>query len=158
MLEILFVLNSFSFIYFNKFQKNKNVKFYLGDSKKVLPILLETIQEPCTIFLDAHYSGKYTVCGEDETPLLYELEILKNRPYDDIIIIDDCRLLGKAGICGASANHPIYPTMNFDWKDVTEEKIFSLMKPNYVLLKNNKKKYIDGPEDQFILIRDKNKK
>jgi hypothetical protein len=37
--------------------------------------------------------------GEEDVLLLFELEILKNRKYNDTIIIDDCRLLGKTGTC-----------------------------------------------------------
>jgi hypothetical protein len=80
-----------------QFKTNYNVNMYLGDSKKILPDLLNNINEPITIYLDAHYSGTPTAFGDEETPLLFELEILKNRLYDDIIIIDDCRLLGKIG-------------------------------------------------------------
>jgi len=87
---------------------------YFGDSKKILPDLLNTINEPVTIFLDAHYSGGTTAFGEEEAPLLHELEILKNRKYNDIIIIDDCRLLGQSGKCGVGDDDPVYPTMNYD--------------------------------------------
>lgn len=80
---------------------------------------------------------------------------MKNRKYDDIIIIDDCRLLNKSGQCGISPDHPIYPTMNFHWTDITEDKIINLMKEEYILLKNNNSKYTDGAEDQYILIKQK---
>jgi hypothetical protein len=133
--------------------KDRNVTMHLGDSKKILPELLNTIQEPVTIYLDAHYSGGTTSFGEEETPLLFELEILKNRIYDDIIIIDDCRLLGKTGITGCGPDDPIYPTSTYDWRDVTEDKIISLMKPGYVLLQNNN--FTDGPSDQYILVKSK---
>ena len=126
---------------------------YLGDSKIILPELLNQIQEPVTVFLDAHYSGKLTSFGSEETPLLFELEILKNRPYDDIIIIDDCRLLGKSGTCGCEPDHPIYPKMEYDWRNITEYEIFKLMKPGYVLLRNDEFKYTDGANDQFVLIK-----
>ena len=56
-----------------QFRDEPTVKMHLGDSKKILPELLETIKEPVTIFLDAHYSGKLTAYGEEETPLLFEL-------------------------------------------------------------------------------------
>ncbi len=131
--------------------KNNNVKMHLGDSKKILPDLLNSIHEPVTIYLDAHYSGGTTSLGEEQTPLLLELEILKNRIYDDIIIIDDCRLLGKSGVFGASPDDPIYPTTSYDWRDITEDKIQNLMKPGYTLLKNNN--LTDGPSDQFILVK-----
>ena len=72
-----------------QFKYSDNIKLYLGDSKKILPELLDNIHEPVTVYLDAHYSGGSTAFGDEETPLLFELEILKNRIYDDIIIIDD---------------------------------------------------------------------
>lgn len=137
----------------DQFKDNKNVNMYLGDSKIILPELLNQIQEPVTVFLDAHYSGKLTSFGSEETPLLFELEILKNRPYDDIIIIDDCRLLGKSGTCGCEPDHPIYPKMEYDWRNITEYEIFKLMKPGYVLLRNDEFKYTDGANDQFVLIK-----
>jgi hypothetical protein len=86
-------------------------------------------------------------------PLLFELEILNQRNYDDIIIIDDCRLLGKTGECGCGPNHSVYPTMTYDWTDITETKIKLLLKDGYILLKNSGKQYTDGPEDQYILTK-----
>jgi hypothetical protein len=133
--------------------KNNNVKMHLGDSKKILPELLNSIHEPVTIYLDAHYSGGTTSFGEEETPLLFELEILKNRIYDDIIIIDDCRLLGKTGITGCGPDHPVYPTSTYDWRDITEDKIQNLMKPGYTFFKNDN--FTDGPSDQYILVKTK---
>jgi hypothetical protein len=112
------------------------------------------MNEPITLYLDAHYSGGTTAFGEEEVPLLYELEILKNRTYDDIIIIDDCRLLGKIGQCGLP-NHPIYPTMIYDWSNITEDKIINLMKEDYILLKNDGFKYTNWSEDQYILVKQK---
>ena len=136
-----------------QFKNNKNVQMHLGDSKEVLPVLLDSIYEPVTIFLDAHYSGKPTAFGQEETPLLHELAMLQQRGFDDIIIIDDCRLLGKTGSCGISDNHPVYPTMTYDWSGVTETEIKKRMKPGYVLLKNDKKIFSDGQYDQYILVK-----
>ena len=136
-----------------QFKNNINVKMHLGDSKKILPELLKIINEPVTIYLDAHYSGVYTAHGEEESPLLHELEILKNRDYDDIIIIDDCRCLGKKDV-GGRENDPIYPTTEYDWTDITEEKIINLIKPGYVLLKNTNFEYINyHRNDQYILCK-----
>ena len=159
------VLNNYDFVHsielsekwyeynVNQFKENDKVIMHLGDSKKVLPNLLNSIKEPLTIYLDAHYSGEYTAMGDEETPLLHELEILKNREYDDIIIIDDCRTLGKKGI-GGRENDSMYPLTEYDWTDVTEEKIIKLMKPGYKLLKNTDFEYIDyHRNDQFILYK-----
>lgn len=136
-----------------QFKNNTNVKMYLGDSKKILPELLNNINEHVTLYLDAHFSGGTTAFGEEEVPLLFELEILKNRKYDDIIIINDCRLLGKTGVCGAGDNDPIYPTMTYDWSNITENSIMSLMKEGYILLKNDNCIYTDGANDQYILVK-----
>jgi hypothetical protein len=161
------VLNNYEFIHsielsekwyqynLEQFNNYNNVKMYLGDSKKILLELLNNIHEPVTIYLDAHYSGGTTALGEEENPLLFELEILKNRIYDDIIIIDDCRLLGKKGVCGCGPNHPIYPTTEYDWSNITENKIINLMKEGYILLKNDYSKYTDGAVDQYILCKQK---
>jgi hypothetical protein len=138
-----------------QFKNNKNVKMYLGDSKKILPELLINIHEPITIYLDAHYSGGTTAFGDEEVPLLFELDILKNRKYDDIIIIDDCKLLGKKGICGSGPNDPVYPEMNYDWSNITENNIINLMKEEYILLKNDNSEYTSGAPDQYILVKQK---
>jgi len=136
-----------------QFESNKTVNMHFGDSKKVLPVLLESIKEPVTIFLDAHYSGTPTAFGEESNPLLHELDLLKSRNYNDIIIIDDCRMLGVKGVFGAGENHPIYPNTLYDWSDITEPEIIKRIKDNYILLKNNERKYTTGPEDQFILVK-----
>jgi hypothetical protein len=138
-----------------QFKYNSNVKMYLGDSKKKLPQLLNDINEPVTIYLDAHYSGGTTAYGDEETPLLFELELLKDRKYDDIIIIDDCRLLGKTGQSGCTPDHPIWPSMTYDWTNITEKHITNLIKEGYVLLNNYNHEYTDGPPDQFILVKNK---
>jgi hypothetical protein len=137
----------------DQFKNDVKVKMHLGDSKKILPTLLSQIDEPVTIYLDAHYSGVHTEFGEEETPLLSELEILKDRVHDDIIIIDDCRILGKKGVSGRE-NDEIYPLTNYDWTDVTEEKIINLMRPGYVLLKNDNYEYINyHRNDQYVLAK-----
>ena len=138
-----------------QFKNAHNVKMYLGDSKKILPEILDNIHEPITIYLDAHFSGGTTAFGDEEVPLLFELEILKNRKFDDIIIIDDCRLLGRTGTCGCGPNDPIYPTMTYDWSDITENHIVNRIKDGFILLKNENQTYTDGAEDQFIIVKKK---
>lgn len=133
-----------------QFKGNTNVKMYLGDSKVMLKSILESINEPVTIYLDAHYSGGTTALGDEETPLLFELELLKQRQYDDIIIIDDCRLLEKSGTCGAEGSE-IWPKMDYDWSDITKDKIKNLMKSDYILLSNEDNEYTDGASDQLVL-------
>ena len=136
----------------DQFKFHTNVKMHHGDSKKVLPELLDSIREPVTIYLDAHFSGGNTAFGDEETPLLQELDLLAMRPYDDIIIIDDCRLLGNKGQCGSGPNDPIYPTMQYDWTDVTAEEIVNRMKEGYQVFSNENRQWTTGEADQILLV------
>lgn len=124
-----------------KWSKHKHVNVHFGDSKVVLSNLLDSINQPVTIFLDAHYSGKHTAMGEEETPILKELELLQKRDFDDLILIDDCRMLGKSGRAGNGSN--IYPFFNSNWSDITLNAIKSRLKPGYKIAWNGKSKYND---------------
>ncbi|WP_165229480.1 hypothetical protein [Aquisphaera insulae] len=99
-----------------------NVTCHFGDSVEVLRTLLPTIGEPAVFFLDAHYSGGTTAMGSEEVPLLRELELICRREQKDTLIIDDSRLIGKAGECGYDGDS-IYPRMAYDWRNVTTRKI-----------------------------------
>lgn len=134
-----------------QFSSEDTVIIHHGDSKVLLTSILQTINEPALIFLDAHYSGGTTAYGEEEVPLLHELEILAKRKYDDIIVIDDCRLLGKKGKCGAKQSK-VYPPMNYDWTTITIQEIKNRMKKNYKLFDNMSKYYKGKILDRYILI------
>ena len=43
--------------------------------------------------------------------------------------------------------------MTYDWTNITEDKIKSLLKEEYTILYNIKRKYTDGPSDQIILVK-----
>jgi len=121
-----------------KWSKHKHVNVHFGDSKVILPNLLNSIDQPVTIFLDAHYSGEHTAMGEEETPLLRELELLQKREFDDVILIDDCRMLGQVGQAGNGGE--IYPFFDSDWSDITFDAIKSRLKSGYTIEWNGKSK------------------
>lgn len=65
---------------------------HLGDSREVLPQIVEKIADQRAIYwLDGHWSGGDTGGEKDECPLLGELHCLTERT-EDIILIDDARL------------------------------------------------------------------
>jgi len=58
-------------------------KFILGDSREMLPHVLKSVAEPCTIFLDAHERGR-------PSPLESEIQaIINNLVEPHRVIIDD---------------------------------------------------------------------
>ena len=100
------------------YNENKNtlstlsgVTTHLGNSRNVLPVILSKIQDKTALlWLDGHWSGGDTAGVNDECPLLEELENLKGRP-NDIILIDDARLFLSA---------PPLPHDPLQWPNITE--------------------------------------
>ena len=45
---------------------------------------------------------------------------MKSRSYD-IILIDDLRLFGMTGECVISPDHPLYPLIKYDWREITKK-------------------------------------
>ena len=74
----------------------RGVTPHLGDSRTILPRILEQIGSRKAVFwLDSHWSGFDTAGVDDECPLLDELSCLAGR-HEDIILIDDARLFLSA--------------------------------------------------------------
>jgi hypothetical protein len=81
-----------------RFSKSRSIAIIKGDSGRVLPELLKSIESPCLFWLDAHYcSGASTSGGELITPIMKELECILNHSIKKhVILIDDARLfVGK---------------------------------------------------------------
>lgn len=80
----------------NLFRTNREVKLYQGDSGSVLPVLLQEISRPATFWLDGHYSEGNTAKGMTNTPILAELDAIRNHPIKThTILIDDIRCFGN---------------------------------------------------------------
>ena len=74
-----------------KYKDNFKVKLHFGDSRIKLSEILDSLNEPCFIFLDAHGDIKDT----GPNPLYQELESIKNNSIKNhIILIDDVRRMG----------------------------------------------------------------
>lgn len=76
-------------------RNNQNVKVLQGDVLIQLPEILNQDVDNVLVFLDAHFSGGITACGDLPEPAIEELIIL-SKFSDKIsgIIIDDFRLFG----------------------------------------------------------------
>jgi hypothetical protein len=116
--EIVFSVESDPVLYNyarGRFEDDPRVYLSCGDSGEFLESL--DIPEPVVFYLDAHWYGK-----GDETPLplLRELKAISERPYKDVVIIDDMRLMGVKTVSGGCGD---WPLAEFNWVDVTKEKI-----------------------------------
>ena len=105
-----------------RLKDRENITCHFGDSAVVLKDLTKQIEEPVFYYLDAHFAGGDTAFGDKEVPLVEELTEIAARPYADVIVIDDMRLVGKAGVSGDDGNL-IYSKMEYDWRDITLDKI-----------------------------------
>ncbi len=90
-------------INFNDFKKEKKVKIFLGNSANKLSEMMENTEEKILFWLDGHYSGNGTACGEQVSPIISELLTIKTHKRNDhCILIDDARLFN---------GHDGYPTL-----------------------------------------------
>ena len=108
-----------------------NIKLWNGSSTETLQLMLDQLNGPALIFLDAHFPGAGYVRQEfktdeysltDTLPLEKELHIIKNWKYgkDSVIVVDDLR---------------IYKPNNYEGGDWTErEQIFGNL--DYAFLTN----------------------
>jgi hypothetical protein len=86
-----------------RFQSQPHIRVWEGDSAALLGEVCSTIDKPCVIYLDGHYSHGITGMGEEECPVMSELRHMfgtLRRPFR--IVIDDARLFGT---------NPAYPTL-----------------------------------------------
>jgi hypothetical protein len=75
------------------FAKYPHISIKHGDSGSILPIVLQTVNQPCMFWLDGHYSGGITAKADIETPIISEIKTILNHPVKNhVILIDDARL------------------------------------------------------------------
>lgn len=76
----------------NRFKNQDNVHLICGSSEIELPKILDLIDEPFVLWLDAHWSGGEYIGEKMDTYLPKELNSILNysdKFYDSVIMIDD---------------------------------------------------------------------
>jgi len=82
-----------------RFRHHDNVKLLCGDSGALMAAVVKSAQSPVLYWLDGHYSEGITARGEQETPIMMELEAILSAPsHPSVILIDDARcFIGQNG-------------------------------------------------------------
>lgn len=117
-----------------RFQSFPNIKTHLGDSIDILPGVLKKLDEPATIWLDAHECGK-GVGYKRKSALLDELDVLKDTDIKNHTIIIDDYTCVKYGY----------------WQSVTEKEVMDklmLINKKYKITFDTYRK--DRPDDILI--------
>jgi hypothetical protein len=74
------------------FAAKPHIHLLLGDSRDVLPQVLEQLDRPALFWLDGHFSGGITGKGISETPIVQELDAIARHPVKQhVLLIDDAR-------------------------------------------------------------------
>ena len=140
-----------------RFNDEPRVHMHHGNSKSKLPEVTGNYDEQITFFLDGHYSGRAEQWGDEETPLIQELEFIATRQCaGDIVIVDDCRMLGKMGESGSEGND-LWPAMTYDWRHITHESIRAKLL-GFDMMDNADGDYTDGAKDQLVFFLPTNKR
>ncbi|MGH8488173.1 MAG: hypothetical protein ACREXS_04705 [Gammaproteobacteria bacterium] len=73
----------------------ENVTVLHGDALDVLPKVLQSPVDKVLIFLDGHFSGGVTVCGDMPEPAVEELRVISAyRDKIQAVVVDDFRCFG----------------------------------------------------------------
>lgn len=87
-----------------RFAGIRNVELLHGDSGKILGGVVASLDEPALFWLDGHYSAGVTARGDEDTPIVAELNgIFASSRADHVLLIDDARCFGT---------DPAYPTLD----------------------------------------------
>lgn len=104
-----------------RFRNEHHVSIVHGDSGKVLPEILAEIRQPVLFWLDGHYSGDITACGETVCPLMEELRSILSLPGRPAILIDDARLMTGGNGYPTMAEVKAFVNLHAPWLEITVE-------------------------------------
>jgi hypothetical protein len=74
-----------------RFQGNSRIKLAQGDSRLILPEIIDGLTEPALFWLDAHFEKGGNLRGEVACPTMQELSVILRNHSQHVILIDDAR-------------------------------------------------------------------
>lgn len=98
----------------SRFESQSNIHLYQGNSSDLLPEILRELKDKKVVFfLDGHFSKRMTAKGETNTPILMELEAIKQSGItNSVIIVDDIRLFQNSVYSQNDSAIEGYPSLN----------------------------------------------
>jgi hypothetical protein len=75
-----------------RFGSLTNLHFMLGDTRTLIPSMLNKLEEPAIFWLDSHWCGAESYGADDECPLIDEIGAINRSGLDHFLLIDDARL------------------------------------------------------------------
>jgi len=113
------------------FSKWPHITLLQGDSGAVLREVAKKIPEPCLFWLDAHYSGGITARGDQDTPVLLEIEaVLERGNPSDVVLIDDARCFtGRDGYPTIAELQSLLQRRRREWSLEVRDDILRLHAP-----------------------------
>lgn len=75
--------------------RSANVRVLEGDSRTLLPGIVDGLAAPALFWLDSHYCGRGTFGARDQCPVIDELRAVVGSPIPHVILVDDARLFLK---------------------------------------------------------------
>jgi hypothetical protein len=78
-----------------RFAFDDHVHVLHGDSGALLPGVIRDLPGPTLFWLDGHWSGAGTGCGDVDTPISAELDAILSDSRKHVIVIDDAREFGQ---------------------------------------------------------------
>ena len=89
-----------------------NIRIWNAASENCFFQMIEAVSGRPLFFLDGHYSGPGTSLTDWYSPILRELDMLKGRVADAVVVIDDVRLFGSVQNELAQSYEPGYPDLS----------------------------------------------
>lgn len=113
-----------------RFHASSKVHLILGDTREMLPRILEQVDKPCLFWVDAHRSGGITAGSQVESPVMEEVRVILTHALrhrlDHLVIIDDAKdFVGIGGYPTISAISSLVKGFGERWTvKVSDDMIF----------------------------------
>lgn len=131
-----------------KYQYIKNIHFYLGDSKNVLPIIIPKINGSAIFWLDGHWCGRNTGGKFNECPIFDELN-QAIKVESPVILIDDLRYFLGPNPYDHGENYPtLHGIILFLTKELPHHFI-TFHDETLICVPNNLKEVVDQDWQKF---------